>query len=115
MLLAHLLGHLMTVGTLRVIDADGQSYAFSGKPRPDDDLETAQLNKKRHLAAKLSLKPGQRVLDIGSGWGGLALYLARNCDVEVTGLTLSQEQLKIANQRAAAAGLADRVRFELRD
>jgi cyclopropane-fatty-acyl-phospholipid synthase len=229
MLLAHLLGHLITVGTLRVIDANGQTYAFSGAPGPEvtirlhdprlnrrlffnprlyageaymdgtltveggtiydfldlvswnmeraprhpfrpfyagfgkflrglqqynpihrsranvahhydlserlyelfldadrqyscayfidssDDLETAQLNKKRHLAAKLLLKPGQHVLDIGSGWGGLALYLARECGVEVTGLTLSTEQHKLATQRAAAAGLSDRVRFQLKD
>jgi cyclopropane-fatty-acyl-phospholipid synthase len=229
MLLAHLLGHLITIGTLRVIDADGRIHSFSGAPGPEvtirlrdpalnrklffnprlyageaymdgtltveggtiydfldlvswnmeraprhpfrpfyagfgkflrglqqynpvnrsranvahhydlserlyelfldkdrqyscayfadpsDGLDTAQLNKKRHLAAKLLLKPGQRVLDIGSGWGGLALYLARECGVEVTGLTLSTEQHKLATQRAAAAGLSDRVRFHLRD
>jgi len=229
MLLAHLLGHLITIGTLRVIDTDGRTHVFSGAPGPDvtirlhdsalsrklffnprlyageaymdgtltveggtiydfldlvswnmeraprhplrpfyagfgkflrglqqynpihrsranvahhydlserlyelfldkdqqyscayfadpsDDLETAQLNKKRHLAAKLLLEPGQRVLDIGSGWGGLALYLARECGVEVTGLTLSTEQHKVATQRAAAAGLGDRVRFHLKD
>ncbi|MDB5406287.1 MAG: cyclopropane-fatty-acyl-phospholipid synthase [Rhodospirillales bacterium] len=96
------------------LDRDRQ-YSCAYFRSPDDDLETAQLNKKRHLASKLLLKPGQRVLDIGSGWGGLALYLAQSCDVEVTGLTLSKEQLKVARQRAADAGLADRVRFELRD
>jgi cyclopropane-fatty-acyl-phospholipid synthase len=96
------------------LDEDRQ-YSCAYFRNPDDDLETAQLNKKRHLAAKLLLKPGQRVLDIGSGWGGLALYLARECDVEVTGLTLSVEQHKLATERAAAAGLADRVRFHLRD
>jgi len=80
-----------------------------------DSLDTAQLNKKRHIAAKLLLRPGQRVLDIGSGWGGLALYLANECGVEVTGLTLSVEQHRIAVRRAAAAGLSDRVRFYLRD
>jgi cyclopropane-fatty-acyl-phospholipid synthase len=96
------------------LDRDRQ-YSCAYFRDPGDDLETAQLNKKRHLAAKLLLKPGQRVLDIGSGWGGLALYLAQSCDVEVTGLTLSKEQLKVARQRAADAGLADRVRFELRD
>ena len=73
-----------------------------------DDLETAQLNKKRHLASKLLLRPGQKVLDIGCGWGGLALYLAGDCDVDVTGLTLSAEQHKVAQRRAAAAGLAER-------
>jgi cyclopropane-fatty-acyl-phospholipid synthase len=96
------------------LDKDRQ-YSCAYFARPSDDLETAQLNKKRHLAAKLLLKPGQRVLDIGSGWGGLALYLARECGVEVTGLTLSTEQHKLATQRAAAAGLSDRVRFHLKD
>ena len=80
-----------------------------------DDLDTAQLNKKRHIAAKLRTRPGQRVLDIGSGWGGLALYLAGECGVDVTGLTLSVEQHRVAVRRAAAAGLSDRVRFYLRD
>jgi cyclopropane-fatty-acyl-phospholipid synthase len=80
-----------------------------------DDLDTAQLNKKRHIAAKLLIRPGQRVLDIGAGWGGLALYLARECGADVTGLTLSAEQHKAAVLRAAAAGLSDRVRFHLRD
>jgi cyclopropane-fatty-acyl-phospholipid synthase len=80
-----------------------------------DDLDTAQLNKKRHIAAKLMTRPGQRVLDIGSGWGGLALYLAGECGVDVTGLTLSVEQHTVAVRRAAAAGLSDRVRFYLRD
>jgi len=80
-----------------------------------EDLDTAQLNKKRHIAAKLLTRPGQRVLDIGSGWGGLALYLASECGVDVTGLTLSAEQHRVAVRRAAAAGLSDRVRFHLRD
>ena len=80
-----------------------------------DDLDAAQLDKKRHIAAKLLIRPGQRVLDIGSGWGGLALYLARECGADVTGLTLSVEQHKLATRRAAATGLSDRVRFYLRD
>jgi cyclopropane-fatty-acyl-phospholipid synthase len=96
------------------LDRDRQ-YSCAYFRGPDDDLETAQLNKKRHIAAKLLLRPGQKVLDIGCGWGGLALYLAESCGVEVTGLTLSEEQLKVAQRRAAAAGLADRVRFHLRD
>jgi len=84
--------------------------------RPDtDDLDTAQVDKKAHIAAKLHLKPGQRVLDIGCGWGGMALYLNRVADVDVLGVTLSEEQLKVARARAAAAGVADRVRFELID
>jgi cyclopropane-fatty-acyl-phospholipid synthase len=96
------------------LDRDRQ-YSCAYFQGPGDDLETAQINKQRHLAAKLLLEPGHRVLDIGSGWGGLALYLARVGDAEVTGLTLSAEQLRIANRRAAAAGLAKRVRFHLRD
>jgi cyclopropane-fatty-acyl-phospholipid synthase len=79
------------------------------------DLDSAQLDKKRHIAAKLLVRPGQRVLDIGSGWGGLALYLAGECGAQVTGLTLSVEQQKLATRRAAAAGLSDRVKFHLRD
>jgi cyclopropane-fatty-acyl-phospholipid synthase len=81
----------------------------------DDHIDTAQLNKRRHIAAKLLLRPGMKVLDIGSGWGGLALYLASECGADVTGLTLSTEQLKVAQRRAAQAGLADRARFVLRD
>jgi cyclopropane-fatty-acyl-phospholipid synthase len=80
-----------------------------------NDLDTAQLDKKRHIAAKLMIRPGQRVLDIGSGWGGLALLLAGECGAKVTGLTLSTEQHKVAVRRAAMAGLADRVEFHLRD
>src|ERR1700747_2150242 len=80
-----------------------------------DDVDTAQHNKKQHIAAKLLIRPGQRVLDIGSGWGGLALYLASECGADVTGLPLSTEQHKVAVRRAAGAGLADRVRFHVRD
>ena len=96
------------------LDRDRQ-YSCAYFRSPNDDIDTAQQNKKRHIAAKLLLQPGMRVLDIGSGWGGLALYLAGECGADVTGLTLSEEQLKVANRRAAAAGLADRVRFHLRD
>jgi cyclopropane-fatty-acyl-phospholipid synthase len=96
------------------LDSDRQ-YSCAYFTAEDQPLETAQAQKKRHLAAKLLLKPGLRVLDIGSGWGGLALSLAKECDVEVTGLTLSTEQLQVARHRAAAAGLAERVRFELMD
>src|SRR5437762_2613539 len=96
------------------LDRDRQ-YSCAYFQTPEDDLDTAQHNKKRHIAAKLLLRPGQRVLDIGSGWGGLALYLADECGADVTGLTLSEEQLKVAQRRAAAAGLSDRVRFHLRD
>jgi cyclopropane-fatty-acyl-phospholipid synthase len=96
------------------LDRDRQ-YSCAYFLRPDDDIDTAQLNKRRHLAAKLLLRPGMKVLDIGSGWGGLALYLASECGADVTGLTLSVEQLKVAQRRAAQAGLGERVRFHLRD
>ncbi len=96
------------------LDRDRQySCAYFLDPR--DDLETAQENKKKHLAAKLLLKPGQRILDIGSGWGGLALHLARSGGGEVTGITLSEEQLKVARQRAAETRLNRQVNFQLRD
>ncbi|MEO8667412.1 MAG: cyclopropane-fatty-acyl-phospholipid synthase family protein [Bauldia sp.] len=78
-------------------------------------LEEAQRAKKRHLAMKLALKPGQRVLDIGSGWGGLGLYLAETFDVDVTGVTLSKEQFAVSNERARERGLSHRVRFLLQD
>ncbi|AIL12673.1 hypothetical protein IM40_02680 [Candidatus Paracaedimonas acanthamoebae] len=80
-----------------------------------ESLESAQKHKKEHLAAKLKLQPGQKILDIGSGWGGLGIHLAKEADVDVTGLTLSQEQLAVANERAEKAGLSHRVRFHLRD
>lgn len=96
------------------LDRDRQ-YSCAYFLHPDDDIDAAQLNKRQHIAAKLLLRPGMKVLDIGSGWGGLALYLASECGADVTGLTLSTEQLKIAQRRAAAGGLADRVRFHLRD
>ena len=80
-----------------------------------DTLENAQAAKKRHLAAKLLLCPGDKVLDIGSGWGGLALELAQDSGAEVLGITLSGEQLEASRTRAQAAGLADRVKFELTD
>jgi cyclopropane-fatty-acyl-phospholipid synthase len=73
------------------------------------------LAKKQHIAAKLLLQPGQRILDIGCGWGGLAISLAQWANVQVTGITLSQEQLKVARARVQALGLADRVSFELCD
>lgn len=80
-----------------------------------ETLEEAQHRKQIHLGAKLLLRPGMKVLDIGSGWGGLGLFLAQAAHVEVTGVTLSEEQLKVARERAAAAGLSKRVRFHLRD
>ncbi len=96
------------------LDADRQ-YSCAYFQTPDDDIDTAQAQKKRHLAAKLLLSPGHRLLDIGSGWGGLGLYLARTAGADVTGVTLSREQHRVSNRRAEAAGLADRARFHLRD
>jgi cyclopropane-fatty-acyl-phospholipid synthase len=96
------------------LDCDRQ-YSCAYFVTGNDSLEVAQDNKKLHLAAKLLLKPGQKVLDIGSGWGGLGLYLARLAGVDVTGVTLSVEQQKVSQERARTAGVADRVRFHLRD
>lgn len=96
------------------LDTDRQ-YSCAYFPTGGETLEEAQAKKKLHLATKLLIKPGMRVLDIGSGWGGLALDLARQGAGTVTGLTLSQEQLSASRARAADAGLADRVAFHLRD
>jgi cyclopropane-fatty-acyl-phospholipid synthase len=96
------------------LDADRQ-YSCAYFTDPGNSLEQAQADKKAHIAAKLNLKPGQRVLDIGCGWGGMALYLNRVADVDVLGITLSEEQLKTARRRAEEAGVADRVKFELID
>lgn len=96
------------------LDKDRQ-YSCGYFPSPETSLDAAQLAKKRHIASKLLLKPGQRVLDIGSGWGGLALYLAREVKVSVDGVTLSTEQHKVSTRRAEEAGMSDRVAFHLRD
>ena len=96
------------------LDSDRQ-YSCAYFTHPHDDLEQAQQDKKRHLAAKLLLKPNVRVLDIGSGWGGLGLYLAEAGAAQVVGITLSEEQLKVSRERAERAALDDRVRFELCD
>jgi cyclopropane-fatty-acyl-phospholipid synthase len=96
------------------LDEDMQ-YSCAYFERPDMTLEEAQLAKKRHIAAKLKLQPGQTVLDIGAGWGGLGLYLAGNFATDVLGVTLSTEQHAVASARAQAEGLEDHVHFELRD
>jgi cyclopropane-fatty-acyl-phospholipid synthase len=97
------------------LDADMQ-YSCAYFPTGTETLEAAQHAKKQHIAAKLMLnRPGLHVLDIGCGWGGMALTLARDYGANVTGITLSQEQLEVARNRAEAEGLSDRVRFELRD
>jgi cyclopropane-fatty-acyl-phospholipid synthase len=94
---------------------DDLQYSCAYFTDPKNSLEQAQLDKKAHIAAKLALQPGQHVLDIGCGWGGTALYLNRVAGVRVTGITLSEEQLKVARQRAEAAGVADKVKFDLID
>ena len=96
------------------LDADRQ-YSCAYYNSPADTLELAQEQKKQHLAAKLLLRPGQRLLDIGSGWGGRAIGLARVADVDVTGLTLSIKQHAYAQRRANKIGVDDRVTFVLRD
>ncbi len=96
------------------LDSDMQ-YSCAYFREPGLSLEAAQAAKKHHIAAKLLIEPGQSILDIGSGWGGLALYLARTNDVSVSGITLSEEQLSVAAKRAWEAGVGDNVKFELLD
>ncbi len=90
-------------------------YSCAYYENGDETLEDAQRKEKRHIAAKMLLAPGKRVLDLGCGWGGMALYLAQVAGADVTGVTLSEEQLRVASQRAEAAGLADRAKFMLKD
>jgi cyclopropane-fatty-acyl-phospholipid synthase len=96
------------------LDEDRQ-YTCAYFRDPKDSLEQAQLDKKAHIAAKLNLKPGMKVLDIGCGWGGLALYLHRHYDVDVLGVALAPDQIEFCNERVAELGVADRVKFELKD
>jgi cyclopropane-fatty-acyl-phospholipid synthase len=96
------------------LDRDRQ-YSCAYFEQPEMGLDAAQAAKKRHIAAKLLLRPGLRVLDIGCGWGGLAMTLAADHGCQVTGLTLSTEQHAYATARAARAGLSERVRFLLSD
>jgi cyclopropane-fatty-acyl-phospholipid synthase len=96
------------------LDSDRQ-YSCAYFETPQQSLDDAQLAKKRHLAAKLVLRPGKHVLEIGCGWGGLAIYLARFCDAQVTGITLSKEQLRRARERVSETDLSRKIRFYLRD
>ena len=96
------------------LDEDMQ-YSCAYFEREDMSLEQAQIAKKRHIAAKMSIKSGQKILDIGCGWGGMAIYLAQNFDVNVTGVTLSEQQYKLANERVKQAGVEDRVQILLKD
>jgi cyclopropane-fatty-acyl-phospholipid synthase len=96
------------------LDSDRQ-YSCAYFEQPDMTLDDAQLAKKRHIAAKLLIRPDDRVLDIGSGWGGLALYLAETTGANVTGVTLSTEQLQVSNARAAEKHLEHSAKFLLED
>jgi len=96
------------------LDEDRQ-YSCAYFENENSTLEEAQLAKKRHIAAKLNIKPGMKVLDIGSGWGGMGIYLAQVCGADVTGVTLSEEQHKVSNERVLALGLKSQVRFLLED
>lgn len=98
----------------RFLDEDMQ-YSCAYFYEPNISLEEAQRAKCRHIMNKLRLQPGQRVLDIGCGWGGLALYLAEHAGVEVTGLTLSREQLRVAESRARAHSMEKQITFMLQD
>jgi cyclopropane-fatty-acyl-phospholipid synthase len=96
------------------LDRDRQ-YSCAYFKNGDEPLEQAQLDKKHHIASKMLLEPGQKVLDIGSGWGGMGLFLGQQYGVDVTGVTLSKEQLAVSSRRALETGMADRVRFKLLD
>jgi cyclopropane-fatty-acyl-phospholipid synthase len=96
------------------LDQDRQ-YSCAYFAEPHDDIDRAQRDKKRRIAAKLLLQPGHRVLDIGCGWGGMALMLARDYGCAVTGLTLSREQHDFALQRVKDAGLEDKIEIRLED
>jgi cyclopropane-fatty-acyl-phospholipid synthase len=96
------------------LDADRQ-YSCAYFEHPEQSLDDAQLAKKRHLAAKLLPKENQRTLDIGCGWGGLALYLAEFCGTRVTGVTLSKEQWQRAGERGVERSLTESVEFRMQD
>ena len=92
-----------------------RQYSCAYFKTPDDSIDQAQQQKMAHIAAKLALKPGQKVLDIGCGWGGMARFLAEHADVNVTGVTLSTNQHAYARQKAAEMGLGERVDYRLTD
>ena len=98
-----------------MLDDEHWQYSCAYWPADDMSLAEAQTAKLAHIAAKLAIEPGQTVLDIGCGWGGMAIYLARNFGVKVVGITLSEEQIDLASKRVADAGLADRISLELVD
>ena len=96
------------------LDSERQ-YTCAYHPTGSEDLETAQRLKERHIAAKLRLAPGMRVLDLGCGWGSLAMYLARHHNVDVTAVSLSKEQVAWGNARAKELGLGERARLLHKD
>ena len=98
-----------------MLDPEHMQYSCAYWDKGVENLSAAQEAKLAHIAAKLALEDGQSVLDIGCGWGGMAIYLARKFDVRVTAITLSQEQLALARERSTQAGVADRISFELVD
>ena len=105
-------GHHYDIGNALyelMLDPEYMQYSCGYWPEGVTTLSEAQQAKLAHIAAKLALEPGQRVLDIGCGWGGMAIYLAQNADVRVLGITLSEEQFALAEKRADQAGVADRV------
>ncbi len=91
------------------------NYSCAYFEQPDQSLEGAQRAKQRHIAAKLKVEPGMRVLDVGCGWGGMALYLAEHLGADVVGVTLSKEQHALAEARAREKGLERKVSFRLQD
>ncbi len=98
-----------------MLDEEHWQYSCAYWPNDDMTLGEAQTAKLAHIAAKLAIKPGQKVLDIGCGWGGMSIFLAKHYDVEVTGITLSEEQIDLARQKVKDAGVDDRVSIELVD
>ncbi|UVK46726.1 cyclopropane-fatty-acyl-phospholipid synthase family protein [Mesorhizobium sp. AR07] len=105
----------LSVNLYRLFLDDDMQYSCAYFQRPEMTLDEAQSAKKRHIAAKLQLEPDLKVLDIGCGWGGLGIYLARSFNADVLGVTLSREQLAVATDRARSEGLASRVRFDVKD
>ncbi|TYC94762.1 cyclopropane-fatty-acyl-phospholipid synthase family protein [Novosphingobium sp. BW1] len=97
------------------LDLKHMQYSCAYWPEENMTLDQAQTAKLAHIAAKLAIEPGQRVLDIGCGWGGMAIYLAKHYDVKVHGITLSEEQIELAKVRAEEASVSDKVTFELVD
>jgi len=97
------------------LDGAAMQYTCAYYPEPGMELEAAQVAKMRHVCRKLQLKPGEKVVEAGCGWGGFALYMAQNYDVRVSAYNISREQVKYARERVRAEGLADRVEYVLDD